>query len=557
MGNRLEPSKAKGNVLALVFLVAIIWFGFPSDTVRPVWRTLPAYAWGLGGTPFHVVEEAVSVLQKNHYASPQPSKLIQGALDAVYEKVESEKGTSRIQRTEKNGIVTWRVANKVVELPGTGNAEGDIKSFKRAFELVRTTYYPEKKKSRDLAYAAIGGMMRPLDPHSALMTPEFFKELKMETRGEFQGIGIEIMMRDGELTVVSPIEGTPASRLGVKANDHITRIDDFDTKGISLFEAVRRMRGPKGTTVTIRVSRKDFDQPFVFPIVRDIIPIRTVKAKMLSGKVGYIRLRSFVESSYGDLLKEMKMLKHNQARGLILDLRNNPGGLLRQAVGVSDLFLDKGSKIVYTKGKRREHNMEFLDKRPGPYNKIPMVILVNSGSASASEIVAGALQDSDRALVIGTRTFGKGSVQTIIPLRDGSGLRVTTALYYTGKGREIQAKGILPDAIVRQPGDTRSGDQVLERELLRRKGKRPLTGGSNKIKKMPSGKETKPGRSGSLPSIPVRLGSKDDHQLNVARRILDTVKDRRVSQLKIRARQILSSNGMEQARIERMGEVRP
>ena len=555
MVHRSEPSEAKSRVLTLLLLVAIIWFSFPSGATWNVWKTLPASAWGLVKTPFRVVEEAVSVLQKNHYASPQPSKLIRGALDAIYEKVESEKGVSPIQRTEKNGITTWRIGDKVVEIPGVDSHGGGVKSFKRTFEVVRHAYYPEKKKSRELAYVAIGGMMKDLDPHSALMTPEFFKELRMETRGEFGGIGIEIMIRDGKLTVVSPIEGTPASRLGVKANDHITRIDDFDTKGISLFEAVRRMRGPKGTAVTIRVRRKNFDH--IFPIIRDIIQIQTVKVKMLSGKVGYVRLRSFVESSYGDLLKAINMLEDGHARGLILDLRNNPGGLLRQAVKVSDLFLDKGSMIVYTKGKRPEHNMRFIDKRVGPYDRIPMVILVNSGSASASEIVAGALQDLHRALVIGTRTFGKGSVQTIVPLSDGSGLRVTTALYYTTKGREIQAKGILPDLIVRQPGDARSGNLVLERELLRQKGKTPPAGKSKRIKKMPSGEETQPDRRGTSSSVPVRLGSKDDYQLDVARRILDSVQDRRVSHLMIRARKILSSNGMKQARIERMGEARP
>ena len=548
--NTLKPLDIKRNVLALLLLVVALGLGFPSGTVRPMWRSVPAPAWGLAESPFHVIEEAFSILRKNHHSDPQPSKIIRGAMDGVYEKVKADEGANRIQQTEKNEVITWRVGKKAVKVSIEDHVEGDLESFERAFETVRTAYYPEENQSRDLAYAAIRGMMKPLDPHSALMTPETFRELQVETKGEFGGIGIEITIRDGKLTVVSPIEGTPAHRLGIKANDHIIKIEDFDTKGISLLGAVRRMRGRKGTTVTIQVSRKNYDKPLIFSIVRDIIQIRTVKTKMLPGKIGYLRLRSFVESSSTDLLRAARKMKKDQARGLILDLRNNPGGLLRQAVQVSDMFLGRGSTIVYTKGKRPEHNLRFVDKRPGPFDRIPMVVLVNSGSASASEIVTGALQDLHRALVIGTRTFGKGSVQTIIPLSDGAGLRVTTALYYTSKGREIQTKGILPDAIVRQPGDTRSDDFVLEKEFLRRQGNKAPAGDGNISKGDSPHPKPKSVR-------PIELGSKDDHQLNVARRILDEMPDRRVARLMIRARQILSAIGKEQARIEREGEARP
>jgi carboxyl-terminal processing protease len=484
-----------------------------------------------------VIEEAFNVIRKNHYSDPRDRKLILAALDGIRAKVETDEGKGGLSESEETEGVRWRIGSKEVALPVRGDLEDDLKPLSRAFDFVRSAYYPGKKKARELAYAAIQGMMKGLDPHSVLMPPEAFHELQVETRGEFGGIGIEITIRDGKLTVVSPIDGTPAFRLGVKAGDHIVRIEDFNTKGITLREAVRRMRGPKGTPVTIQVRRENVGKPLVFTIIRDIIRVQSVKSKVLPGKIGYIRLRSFVESSSRDLLKAMLSFKKEEIRGLVLDLRNNPGGLLRQAVQVADLFLGKGSLIVYTRGKRAEHSLRFMDRRSGPFGRVPMVVLVNSGSASASEIVTGALQDLHRALVMGTRTFGKGSVQTIIPLSDGSGLRITTAIYYTPKGREIHAKGIPPDAVVRQPGDNRKGDVVLEKELLRRHKERNKAGRGAVTK--PKKPEAAPKPQAS-PVKPIRLGSEDDYQLSVARRILDESPDRRVAQLMIRARRVLA-----------------
>jgi carboxyl-terminal processing protease len=315
------------------------------------------------------------------------------------------------------------------------------------------------------------------------------------------------------------------------------------------------MRGRKGTQVTIQVRRAEVEEPLTFSIVRDIIHVQSVMSKVLPGNIGYVRLRSFVESTSTDLRRALRDFEKKKTRGLILDLRNNPGGLLRQAVEVSDLFLGKGSLIVYTRGKRPEHNLKFLDRKVGPFGRTPMIILVNSGSASASEIVTGALQDLHRALVIGTRTFGKGSVQTIIPLSDGSGLRVTTALYYTPKGREIQEKGIPPDALVRQPGDKRNRDVVMERELRRNheqkaKEQADSTAGEKVDSKTEEKPKSPPAEKKKVPSKPIILGSENDYQLSVARRILDEMPNRQVSNLMTRAREILNTPGPPQARAE-------
>ena len=534
---RLKKWADKWLALALLLIVAGLWMGFPNGPNRSRPAAFPPLAWGSDGPSFRVIEEAFNVIRKNHYSDPRDRKLILAALDGIRAKVSADEGKDGLSETKGTEGVSWRIGPKEIAILVQDNVDGDLRPLSRAFHFVRAAFYPKEKEARELAYAAIRGMMKGLDPHSALMPPEAFHELQVETRGEFGGIGIEITIRDGKLTVVSPIDGTPAYRLGVKAEDHIVRIEDFNTKGITLRGAVRRMRGPKGIPVTIHVWRENIEKSLVFTIIRDIIRVQSVKSKVLPGKIGYIRLRSFVESSSRDLLKAMRKLKRKKIRGLVLDLRNNPGGLLRQAVQVADMFLRKGSLIVYTRGKRLEHSLRFVDRRTGPFGRVPMIILVNSGSASASEIVTGALQDLHRALIMGTRTFGKGSVQTIIPLSDGSGLRITTALYYTPKGREIHAKGIPPDAVVRQPGDTRKGDVVLEKELLRRHRERNKAGRGAVAK--PKKPETAP-QPQAAPPKPIRLGSEEDYQLKVARRILDESPDRRVAQLMIRARRVLA-----------------
>ncbi len=314
--------------------------------------------------------------------------------------------------------------------------------------------YVEEVDSKKLIYGAINGMLSALDPHSSFMSPETFKEMKIDTKGAFGGLGIEISIKDGILTVISPIEDTPAQRVGIKAGDQILRIDERFTKDLTITEAVKRMRGPKGTPVVLTIMREGFDKPKEFKIVRDIIQVKSVKSRMLESGYGYVRIAQFQERTDEDLTKALKSLveenKAKQLAGLVLDLRNDPGGLLDQAVRVSDHFVESGKMIVYTEGRDKESRMQFTSSNRTKEPGYPIVVLINGGSASASEIVAGALQDHKRAIVMGTQSFGKGSVQTIIPLSDESGLRLTTARYYTPAGRSIQAKGITPDIVVEQ-----------------------------------------------------------------------------------------------------------
>jgi carboxyl-terminal processing protease len=322
----------------------------------------------------------------------------------------------------------------------------DLRLFSDVLSLVHKSYV-EEVDMKELIYGAINGMLASLDPHSSFMPPDVYKEMKVDTQGEFGGLGIEITIKDGILTIVSPIEDTPAYRAGLQAADQIVKIEDRFAKDINIMDAVKLMRGPKGSKISITIMRESFDKPQVFNLVREIIKIRSVKPRTLDDGYVYVRLAQFQERTSDELEKALAELrKENKGilKGLVLDLRNNPGGLLEQAVKVSDIFLDEGL-IVYTDGREEGSRMEFSAHVAKTEANVPMVVLINGGSASASEIVSGALQDHERAIIMGTQSFGKGSVQTIIPLSDGSGLRLTTARYYTPNGTSIQARGITPD----------------------------------------------------------------------------------------------------------------
>jgi len=328
-----------------------------------------------------------------------------------------------------------------------------LKVFAEVLSLIQTNYV-EETKPRDLIYSGIKGMLESLDPHSAFMPPDMFKEMQVETQGSFGGLGIEITVKDRMLTVVAPIEGTPADRAGIHPGDRIVKIDGNPTKDMTLMEAVKKLRGPKGTDVTLVILREESPGPFELKLVREIIEVKSVKAKDLGDGVAYVRISAFQERTGKDLLKAIEELGHNGMSAMVLDLRNNPGGLLNQAVQVSDLFLDQGQLIVYTEGRIKNQNLRFSAEHGAQIPKVPIVVLVNGGSASASEIVAGALQDWKRAVILGTKTFGKGSVQTVVPLSDGSGLRLTTARYFTPKGRSIHGTGLIPDIVVEAPRPT-------------------------------------------------------------------------------------------------------
>lgn len=326
------------------------------------------------------------------------------------------------------------------------SAYSELRAFSEVLSLVEENYV-NKVDARKLIRGAIRGMLRTLDPHTTYLNPEYFKEMQVETTGRFGGLGVEISIRDGVLTVVTPIEDTPAYKVGVQAGDQIILIEKEPTKDMSLQDVVKKLRGKPGTKVKISVRREGEKELLDFTITRQIIRIKSVRSKMLADDIAYIRVRSFQNGTSREVLGALSTLKDEGAKALVLDLRNNPGGLLSQAVSVSDIFLEAGSLIVYTKGRMTDQEHRFTSTHEAQGGEIPMAVLVNAGSASASEIVAGALQDLERAKLIGVKTFGKGSVQTVVPLSDGSGLRLTTALYFTPKGRRIQGEGIVPDIV--------------------------------------------------------------------------------------------------------------
>jgi carboxyl-terminal processing protease len=367
-----------------------------------------------------------------------------------------------------------------------------LKLFSDVIEIVERNYV-DPVDSKKLIEDAIQGMVSSLDPHSALLTPDAFKELQIDTQGEFTGIGIQVTIRNNLVTVIAPIEGTPAYRAGIKAGDKIVKVDGDPTE--DLRDAVKRMRGPKGTEVIITVLREETPNPIEFKIIRDVIPIHSVKAMMLNPGYGYIWVTNFRDNTTDDLLEAIGKLekKSKTMKGLILDLRDNPGGILSQAIQVADLFLEDG-EILSIKGRLKKNTKVFYAHKNKVPRDYPIVVLINAGSASASEIVAGALQDQKRALVLGTTSFGKGSVQTVESLRDGYGLKFTIARYYTPSGRSIQAKGVEPDIIIPHRTITKE-DIRVERKLKESDLKNHLKSNSKKAS------ETQPAPNPKDPSV--------------------------------------------------------
>jgi carboxyl-terminal processing protease len=336
-----------------------------------------------------------------------------------------------------------------------------IEIFSDAITAIENDYV-DSVTPKDMIYGALKGMLSSLDPYSQFMDPDTFKELQVETEGQFGGLGIEITLRDNLLTIITPLHGTPADEAGLQALDRIVKIDDKITKDITLTEAVKLMRGKPGTDVTLTIMRENEDKLKEYTITRDIIQIKSVrKSELIDDSIGYIKLTDFSEKTKRDLDKALEDLEKKGMDSLIFDLRNNPGGLLLSSVETASEFLPTGELIVYTKGREENQNSEFRATGKSRYRDIPLIVMVNSGSASASEIVAGAIQDHKRGIILGTKSFGKGSVQTVIPLRDGSALRLTTAKYYTPSGRTINEKGVIPDVIVEfEPVDQEKIEQA-------------------------------------------------------------------------------------------------
>ncbi|GAB7080251.1 S41 family peptidase [Megalodesulfovibrio paquesii] len=371
---------------------------------------------------------------------------------------------------------------------GQGKAENrydPLKRFSQVLDMVET-YYVRDVNRQELVEGAVSGMLEKLDPHSSFMDKEAFSEMQVSTSGEFSGIGIEIGSKDGRLIVISPIEDTPAFRAGLRTGDIIMEIDGKSTQGMTLVDAVKLIRGPKGSEVLLTILHKNTRSPEKVSILRDTIPIISVKSETLDEGILYLRLNKFNEHSTEEMEAAIAAYrkKGKPLKGVILDLRNNPGGLLDQAVSIADLFLSDGM-IVYIQGRDKRNRKDFTASRSGEDITVPMATLINAGSASASEIVAGALQDHKRSLLIGEPTFGKGSVQTIIPLSDGAGMKLTTALYYTPSGRTIQAEGIKPDMHVPLATDDMNAMiDLREKDLTRHleNGGKGKDGGQTKSK---------------------------------------------------------------------------
>ncbi len=329
-----------------------------------------------------------------------------------------------------------------------------IDLFGEVIENIKNEYVDDVDQS-EMMDSAINGVLQSLDPYSAYMGPELFKEMQTDTRGEFGGLGIEIGMESGVVKVISPIDDTPAEKAGIKAGDFIVKIGTEQVQGKSLLEAVKLMRGPVGTSINLTIRRKNVKKPLEFEITRKIIEVQSVSSKVISSEknIGYVRLKSFNENSDNQFLKSIKKFEKNlKIKGYVIDLRNNPGGLLTQAINITDFFLDDG-EIVSTKGRKISETRKFFARKGDETKGKPIIVLINNGSASASEIFAGALKDHKRAIIVGENSYGKGSVQSIIPLRNGGGMRLTISKYYLPSGKSISEVGVTPDIIVEEIGD--------------------------------------------------------------------------------------------------------
>jgi carboxyl-terminal processing protease len=401
-----------------------------------------------------LVGEVFSIVERQYVVAPNFAAVLGGALRGL-ERMYEDEASFWVEPDGDAILVMYRTASEPLALARfTGTTrEAVLRDVAAAYRIAR-----QIDPGRDpltLRHAILRGSVRSLDPHSAFLDCEGYRELQVETSGTFAGLGLEVTLREEELTVVTPIEGTPAWRAGIQAGDRILTIDGAPTKGLSLNDAVKRMRGPHGTTVRLSLRSEGAPEPRELAITRDIIRVQSVRVQEIAPGFGYVRIRQFQERTAADVEAAIdKLAKTGRLAGLVVDLRNNPGGLLSAAVEVSEKLLADGKLVVYTEGRTANQSMRFVAHGKKPLVKLPVVVLVNQGSASASEIVAGALQDHGRGPVVGTQSFGKGSVQTIIALSDGSGLRLTTAQYFTPKGRSIHGRGITPDLVVEVP----SGD---------------------------------------------------------------------------------------------------
>jgi carboxyl-terminal processing protease len=344
------------------------------------------------------------------------------------------------------GIISGKTIGSGSDVSLSEDSYESLRPLIQSMSLIKNNYVDvEKIKQKDLVYGAIKGMVGELDPYSQFMDPQSYKDMREDTKGSFGGLGIEIAIRKNQLTIISPIDGTPAFRAGLEAGDEIMKIDGDSTENITIMDAVHKMRGPKGAKCVLSIRRRGLPEWFDVTIIRDIIKIQSIRYELLEGDIGYVRLTEFMERTGDDFNNALRSLEKQGMKGLVLDLRNNPGGLLNMAAEIAEYFVPQGKLIVYTEGRHKSQNIRFFSSSMRPLKNVPLAVLVNRGSASASEIVAGAIQDWGLGVIVGEKSFGKGSVQTIVPLGDGSALRMTTARYLTPKGQMIHGHGITPD----------------------------------------------------------------------------------------------------------------
>jgi carboxyl-terminal processing protease len=391
-----------------------------------------------------VFVEVTRVVESSYWDASKlnPQGLFKGAVDGLDEDIQRLGGS--ISQKGQQVIVSLNGQTKAVDLSAIDSLSELVQAFSsmHAFLLQQQR---ANEQATNWEYRAVEGMVKSLDANSSFMPPHEFREMQEETRGSFGGIGIRIGVEEGQVVIVEPMDGTPASKAGLKQGDRIMKIDGQPTQGLSLQEAVRRMRGPVGSRLVLGILRHGGVEPENVSLTRAKIELKTVEGQLLDGRIGYVKIRGFHETTLQEMEKTLNRLTHQKMEGLVLDLRNNPGGLLSQSVKVCNLFVDEGLIVVSTEGRVRNQNSRFMTNGGGQYRQYPMIVLINAGSASGSEIVAGALQDLQKATLIGTKSYGKGSVQTIFPLQDGSGLRLTTAHYFTPSGRNIDHVGIIPD----------------------------------------------------------------------------------------------------------------
>jgi carboxyl-terminal processing protease len=403
-----------------------------------------------------LAQEVMSQVLDSYVLALDPVRLAVAAIEGMSSAAAGE----RIIAERQGDAVRLQAGEASMVLPLSRDGRMNRESVSTAYHFIRQK--AAATPSKELAYGAIDGMLAQLDPHSSFMTPEVYKEMRLETQGSFGGLGIQVAVKDRQLTVVTPIAGTPADRAGIQPGDRIVRVDDMLTQQMTLMEAVQRLRGPAGSKVTLTILRQESPGQFQITLTREVIALKPIKLVTLEQSIGYIKIVSFSEQSGRNLQQAVQTLTEKGVKGVILDLRGNNGGLFNESIRAAELFLDEGQPVVSTASRHKNEAAHYKAAHPGALVKVPMIVLVNGGSASASEIVAAALQDLKRALIVGSKTYGKGSVQTIIPLKDGSALRLTTARYVTPAGRSIDGVGIQPDLVIRDQVEGGSSPKPVE-----------------------------------------------------------------------------------------------